>query len=73
MFDDIFDRNWELAILVCEQYGLTTKSTTLSSVVVERFEERADRIRQLLGSIAIELPNWNRQPITSPSGWTSVN
>jgi hypothetical protein len=51
MFDDIFDRNWELALLIHEQYQAASGADgTL-------FRTRNRRIEQLLKTVRRELPN----------------
>ena len=61
MFDDIFDRNWELAILVHEQFKLLNKGESLTVEENRLSIVREKRIKYLLIGISQELPNWQVQ------------
>jgi hypothetical protein len=51
MFDDIFDRDWEPAILVCEQCKVKGKAAALTTEEKQLQEVRSRRIRNLLAEI----------------------
>ena len=62
MFDDIFDRNWELALLIHEQYKTAAEAEHVTPEGERRFRVRSRRINELLDRVVRELPNWNEQP-----------
>jgi len=67
MFDDVFDRNWELAILIQEQYEAVINPPEVSSAQARRFRVRSRRIAELLENAARELPNWNEELVSDGS------
>lgn len=67
MLDDIFDRNWELAILIQEQYEAVINPPEVNSEQALRFRARSRRIAELLESAARELPNWNEELVSDGS------
>ena len=62
MLDDIFDRNWELAILIQEQYEAVINPPEVNSEQALRFRARSRRIAELLESAARDfrtgMKNW---------------
>lgn len=60
MFDDIFDRNWELALLIHEQYqGVSYKDGS--------HLRRTRRIEEIVKNVRRELPNWQEDPASMVS------
>ncbi len=59
MFDDIFDRNWELALLIHEQYQASSWGDA------RLLHARSRRIEELLKNARRELPNWQEFPASA--------
>jgi hypothetical protein len=52
MFEDIFDRNWELALLIQDHYQAASCASGPT------LRERSKRIEELLKNARHELPSW---------------
>ena len=71
MFDDSFDRDWELAILIHQQYEAVADPAELTPEQEQLFRVRSRRIGVLIERIVQELPNWQEEIVSG--GTISVN
>jgi hypothetical protein len=60
MFEDIFDHNWELALLIHEQYQAGACRDRLRL-------RRTRRILEIVKNARRELPNWQEVPASAVS------
>jgi hypothetical protein len=74
MFDDIFRRDWELALLIYRQSKLLNQQGALSAEEERLFRVQAKRIKQLLEQVSGELPNWQKPvPVNAGEGRSRKN